>query len=93
MPKSTFASRLRRARLARGLGSRELDRKAKLNEGHVSVLEGRGGDASATTTEKLARALDVDATWLLFGTGIGPKGREKRAAAAKPARAARLTKT
>jgi hypothetical protein len=45
------------------------------------MLEGREGDAARSTAEKLARALDVDPAWLMFGQGHGPAPRVKRAGA------------
>jgi len=95
--KSTYASRLQRARRSLGLGARELARRAKLSEGHVWVLEHRDGAGSAQTTEKLAKALGVEASWLMFGTGTDPvvlrrieeAAREKRSPVAKAAPASR----
>lgn len=41
---------------------------ADLSCGHVAKIErGDSGDPSMTTVTKIARALCVDASWLMFG--------------------------
>lgn len=72
-PPATVAERVRAARVARGLGSRELARLAGLGEGHVATVEGRVGHAvEVDTMVKLAAALRVSLDWLITGKGEGP---------------------
>lgn len=67
----TLAERLAWARERRGLSRAALDEVADLSCGHSAKLErGRDGKRempSATTVSKLARALGVDADWLVNG--------------------------
>lgn len=80
----TLAKRLRFARNARGLGSRELARAAGLkSESHPSLIEsGAHGreNVDATVASKLAQALRVNTDWLIQG-GPTPKDLAKAAAA------------
>jgi hypothetical protein len=43
-----------------------------MHESHVSVIESRARGVDAETALRLARALDVDPDWLIFG-GEEPK--------------------
>lgn len=77
----TIADRVRMAREAAGIGSRELDQLAHLTPGHTAMIEGRKGKAGlgAETALKLAKALGVPLDWLITGEGKSPF-RGKRAA-------------
>lgn len=66
---TSFGDRVRAARTARAMGSRELDRLAGLTEGHVAVLEQRRTGAQIGTASKLAAALGVGTLWLMTGAG------------------------
>ncbi len=84
MTTSTLSTRLKKAREIRGLSARDLSRRADLNPGHVSVLESRPCTRIRPgTVDALAKALDVDVIWLLFGRGVpptaAPHARAKRA--------------
>lgn len=65
----TFASRLKFARLARGLGSNDLGRLAGAGIGEVSRVESgqRGKRPASATITKFANALEIDRAWLEDG--------------------------
>ncbi len=67
----TLAERLAWARNKRGLSRAALDEVADLSCGHSAKLErakpGKRDMPSAVTVSKLARALGVDADWLVNG--------------------------
>ncbi len=64
----TLAERLRWAREKRGHSCAGLDELADLSCGHSSKLErGDRDEPSAMTIAKLARALEIDPQWLMFG--------------------------
>lgn len=68
MTPSTIGARIRHVRKQAGIGSKELDKKAKLTPGHTAMIEGReGGGIDATTALKIANALGVDLGWLITG--------------------------
>lgn len=65
--------RLAWARGVSGLKARALDRLAGLAEGHTSMIEARSRRTpSASTAEKLARALGLPFEWLVLGRGVQP---------------------
>lgn len=64
----TMGHRLRHARERRGLGSRELARRAGVNEAYPSQIEGGFRTRiEAATLAKLAGALEVSLDWLVNG--------------------------
>ncbi len=67
----TLAERLTWARNKRGLSRAALDKIADLSCGHSAKLElakpGKRDRPSAITVSKLAKALGVDAEWLVSG--------------------------
>ncbi len=70
---ATVSGRLRYARESRGFSARALSKAAGLNPGHVTVLEGReNARIWPETITALAKALDVDAAWIMFGKGTPP---------------------
>ncbi len=72
-PSAGIGQRLRRLRLAKKLGSRELARVAGLSEQHVSAIELRSNlRVWPDPIEKLAKVLGCEPQWLLFGTGTAP---------------------
>jgi len=60
-----FGTRLRKARLDRGLTTIELARLADLHQPHVSRLENTEAEPSAQTVRKMSRILGVSADYLL----------------------------
>jgi transcriptional regulator with XRE-family HTH domain len=65
---NTMGKRVRFARLARKIGSREMARRAGLAyEGHTSQLESDRGQTSAEIVSKVAKVLDVSMEWLVDG--------------------------
>lgn len=72
----TLAERVRWARERRGYSCAGLDEAADLSCGHSAKVErGDRDEPSAMTIAKLARALDVDSQWLIFG-GARPQIRK-----------------
>lgn len=68
---NTIGKRLRFARLHRGIGSRELARKAELgSESHTSRIEGGRENVDVGIVAALAKALDVSLDWLVQGGDI-----------------------
>lgn len=85
--------RLRSARLTAGISARELDRLARLAEGHTALLEaGKKNDVETRTVAKLARALGVTLDWLVLGEG-DPPADEKILEAVRVAKAALAAET
>jgi len=77
-----LAERLQRARAASGLSARELSLRAKLAEGHVSLIEKRRRkNIDMGTAKKLAGVLCVSWIWLLSGEGDAPTNDQIREAA------------
>jgi transcriptional regulator with XRE-family HTH domain len=71
---SPFGARLREARVARGLGLRELSRAASVSHTIISLLEtGRQEAIEVRAAVALAKALGVTVEWLVTGDGDGPK--------------------
>lgn len=73
---STVGDRIEQARQSRGISRRELDRRAGLAEGHVSIIVNRYRRNPNTATEMptleaIAKGLQVSKRWLAFGQG-GP---------------------
>lgn len=68
-----FAERLTRAREAAGLSRRALGRIAQVSEAHISRLELAQRVPSPVMRQALARALGIDAEWLVSGRGT-PRG-------------------
>lgn len=68
-----FPERLTQAREAAGLSRRALGRIAQVSEAHVSRLELGQRVPSPVMREALARALGVNAEWLVSGHGT-PRG-------------------
>lgn len=62
-----LGKRLRIARERRNISARELDRLARLTEGHTSVIESRKVGVSAATAVSLAGILGVSVEWLVKG--------------------------
>lgn len=74
MGMKTLAERLRWAREKRGLSGAALDAEAAIASGHVAKIErGNPESPSSTTIIKIAKALKVDASWLMFGSGPKPQ--------------------
>jgi len=74
-PGDTFGQRVEFARKKVGLTKEGLEKRAGLAKGYVSRItrDVQGGKRpGAGTAEALARALGVDASWLLSGVGRGP---------------------
>ncbi len=72
----TIAERVKWAREKRGHSCAGLDEMADLSCGHVAKIErGGSGDPSMTTVSKIAYALRVDASWIMFG-GARPQIRK-----------------
>ncbi len=70
----TLSERVRWAREKRGYSCAGLDEMADLSCGHVAKIErGDSGDPSLTTVSKIAAALDVDPSWLMFGGRSRPQ--------------------
>ncbi len=64
----TLAERLRWARERRGHTCAGLDEMSELSAGHVAKIErGGSGDPSISTVTKIAQALGVEPSWLMFG--------------------------
>ena len=64
----TLAERVRWAREKRGYSCAGLDEVADLSAGHSAKVERSDRETpSALTVAKIARALDVDPQWLMFG--------------------------
>lgn len=64
----TVAERVRWARGRRGYSCAGLDRIAGLSCGHSAKVErGDRDEPSAMTVAKLARALEIDPQWIMFG--------------------------
>jgi ribosome-binding protein aMBF1 (putative translation factor) len=57
-------SRLTAVRKWRGLSQEELAAKADIQQGYLSDLETGRRNGAPATIERLAKALDVDASWL-----------------------------
>ena len=64
-----FPERLARARVAAGFSRRALGRIAQVSEAYISRLESGQRTASPVVCQALARALNVDAQWLVSGRG------------------------
>ncbi len=64
-----FPERLARARVAAGFSRRALGRIAQVSEAYISRLESGQRTASPVVCQALARALNVDAEWLVSGRG------------------------
>lgn len=72
----SLPTRLRFARVKRGLSQRALTALAGLSPAYVSQIEsGVRQNPSLPNVERLALALGVPAAWLAFGLGRFPKGR------------------
>lgn len=63
----TFGQRLKRTRERRLMTLRELGQRAGVSWTHLVKLERGQHHPKPNTVKKLAAALDVDPTWLLFG--------------------------
>jgi DNA-binding transcriptional regulator YiaG len=74
-PEETVGTRIRRARLAKGLTKRQLSRR--LGYASVSTVDHLEKDRSDNphdhTIIRIAEELDVTAVWILEGIGQGPK--------------------
>ena len=70
---STFPTRLRAARNAKGLSCRALDKEAGHPQGHCALIERDTYERfESKTIQDYARALGCDPGWLAFGTGEAP---------------------
>jgi len=68
MKKTTMAKRVEIARKRKGLSQWELSQLAGLDPSTVHKIETRNSDrVFGTTIIKLAKALEVDAMWLMTG--------------------------
>lgn len=66
---SDLATRLREARLKKGMTARALSKSAGLASAHVALIESRRRTTVAgDTLDKLARVLDVSIDWLVTGS-------------------------
>jgi len=71
--RATFSTRLREAREARGLSTRELDAAAKVAIGRTWQIEsGRKANVEVKTIARIASALGCSIDWLVSGVGDGP---------------------
>jgi len=74
--REVLALNLRRLRQARGLSQEELAHKAEIDRTYVSSLERSVYAATVDMLDKLARALDVEASDLLIrSSSPGRRGR------------------
>lgn len=74
MARGSLSTRLRFARICKGLSASALDAAAGISRGHTRQIEsGRKPNPEAVTASKLARALGVDLAWLVDGTGEPPR--------------------
>lgn len=64
-----LGARLREVRLARGLAKQPLDQLADVAKGTVANTESGRSRPRIDTVEKIAKVLDVSASWLAFGAG------------------------
>lgn len=70
---SDLSDRLQQARNARGLSARALSLSSGLTDSVVGQIErGEIRSPRSDVVVALAKALDVDAGWLLAGEGRGP---------------------
>ena len=77
--KASLGTRLRQARVAAGLSSRELAQLAGINQSYLVKLETDQNDnPSAEKLQRLADALGIDATELLRFIGVKPELPEPR---------------
>lgn len=87
----SLSLRLRRARELAGISARELDRLARLTEGHTSLIEsGERSNVEARTATALATTLGLSLDWLITGKGRDPIEADIRTAIER-ARAARAS--
>lgn len=78
---TTFSSRLKAARKARGLSQVELASRVGVDPIVISRYERAVMGPSLRRAEALAGALDVTLDWLIAGTGEGPALEEPISAA------------
>ena len=70
LDEDSLGQRLRRVRKALGYTAADVDVLAGLTSGHTKVLEWRSSkNPSPITVESVARALRVNANWLMYGLG------------------------
>jgi transcriptional regulator with XRE-family HTH domain len=67
---NSISDRLRFAINERGLSVYAAGEKAGLKRGHLDNILKRGGSMTTDKLERLVRALNVSADWLLTGEGI-----------------------
>ena len=69
IPKSTVGTRVRDARLEAGLSQRAAAELCGLTYGEwQSIEDGRGARQLDVKVDKIARGLDYDRNWLMWGT-------------------------
>lgn len=81
MRSATLRSRLEQLRKMAGVPRRELDRLARLGEGHTTMIVlGKRKSVEAATASALASVLGVSLDWLVNGEGDPPSAAVVRAA-------------
>jgi transcriptional regulator with XRE-family HTH domain len=70
--RAEIGSRIREARMARGLAQDDLAQRAGLRALTISRAELGKSGLLAETAEAIAQALDVSMDWLMRGEGKGP---------------------
>ena len=69
MQTSPISERVRQARVERGYTQRQLGEKLKVSQAMISKLESKplSWDPQLSTIQKVAKALNVERVWLMFG--------------------------
>ena len=74
LPPTPFGIRVREIRTAKGIGSNDLDRRAKVAVGTTSRVEsGQKQEPTIQTAEALAQGLGVSTDRLIVGIPVGPR--------------------
>jgi len=74
IPITTFAQRVRHARLARAMQLQVIEQRAGIGKGALHQLE-LGADQHCATVLRIAAAMDVDPRWLVDEAPIDPQAR------------------
>ncbi len=82
--RSYLGTRLREARLERGIGVRELARRIGVSPAHISQIETGKSEPSATTLFALASELRLSLSEFAFDGSNAPNGHDPATRAAKP---------
>jgi transcriptional regulator with XRE-family HTH domain len=78
MASDSLGRRLLLARKKRGLTMLALGNKAGLSASTINHIEKGRQSPAADTTERLARALEVDPCWLAYGSGVTPEWTQRK---------------